>query len=289
MEPAVILIAIIIGAVFFVLFNRGGDSNNTTPLSSKSSFSRIADNYKTVAAVQDALEKAGLEASNLIIGIDYTKSNETKGRRTFGGKSLHHISVDSYNPYQRVISILGRTLEKFDEDRLIPVFGFGDTTTKDHSVFPFYPDETPRYCNGFEEVLRVYNRITPLITLSGPTNFAPIINKAIDIVTERGRKEYHILVIIADGEVINEQETIDAIVRASNYPLSIIVIGVGDGPFGQMEHYDDKLPQRKFDNFQFVNFDEVMRKSKGSDAAFALAALQEIPQQYSAIRKLGLI
>jgi E3 ubiquitin-protein ligase RGLG len=76
--------------------------------------------------VTRALAQAGLESSNLIVGIDFTKSNEWTGARSFHRKSLHHLG-DSMNPYEQAISIIGRTLSAFDEDNLIPCFGFGDS------------------------------------------------------------------------------------------------------------------------------------------------------------------
>jgi len=174
-------------------------------------------------------------------------------------------------------------LEPFDEDHLIPCFGFGDITTKGNAVFPFFPDKTA----GIQEVLQRYAEITPHIQLSGPTNFAPLIYEAINIT--KAQKDFHILLIVADGQVTNEQETIQAIVEASNYPLSIVLIGVGDGPWEQMKHFDDALPQRKFDNFQFVNFNEIMSTSTHPDAAFAVAALMELPDQLTAIKRLKLL
>ena len=67
------------------------------------------------------------------------------------------------------------------------------------------------------------------------------------------------------------------------------MVGVGDGPWCIMNKYDDKLPGRLFDNFQFVDYNAVTKKAWRSDLTFAVHALMEIPDQYKAIRALGLI
>ncbi|KAG2385878.1 hypothetical protein C9374_003027 [Naegleria lovaniensis] len=295
MEFITILFWLIVIVVILGKLKKQKQSSTTNSDSSDPSSLSFGDDYTSIEEVQDALRKTGLEGCNMIIGIDYTKSNEEQGRYSFGNRNLHSIDPvgDIINPYEKVISIIGRTLEKFDDDKLIPVYGFGDDRTRDVAVFPFTPNNEHRPCFGFEEVLREYRRITPHLRLSGPTNFAPLIEKAIETVMESGRGQYHILIIIADGLVVNEKETRDAIVKASDYPLSIVMVGVGDGPFDTMHDYDDNLPERKFDNFQFVHWDEIAKmareKRKSVDATFALHALMEIPQQYNAIKKLGLI
>ncbi|KAL1537198.1 E3 ubiquitin-protein ligase rglg1 [Salvia divinorum] len=270
----------------------------TTPFSRR--YGRIADNYRTIDQVTQALAESGLESSNLIVGIDFTKSNEWTGRDSFDGRCLHHLS-DGLNPYQHAISIIGRTLSHFDEDNLIPCFGFGDVSTHDQDVFNFYLDGRP--CDGFEEALSRYREIVPHVRLSGPTSFAPIIETAMGIVDRNGG-QYHVLLIIADGQVTRnvdteagqlspqEQNTVNAIVRASEYPLSIIVVGVGDGPWDTMHKFDDNIPARAFDNIQFVNFTEIMSRNiplPEKETEFALAALMEIPLQYRATLELQLL
>ncbi|EXB82482.1 E3 ubiquitin-protein ligase RGLG2 [Morus notabilis] len=263
-------------------------------------YSRISDDYRSLDEVTSALSHAGLESSNLIVGIDFTKSNEWTGSRSFNRRSLHHIG-NGQNPYEQAISIIGKTLSTFDDDNLIPCFGFGDASTHDKDVFSFYPNE--RFCNGFEEVLTRYRELAPDLRLAGPTSFAPVIEMSMTIVEQSGG-QYHVLLIIADGQVTRsvdtrngylspqEQNTIDAIVKASEYPLSIIVVGVGDGPWDMMREFDDNIPSRAFDNFQFVNFTEIMSKNVDpgrKQAEFALSALMEIPSQYKATIELGLL
>ncbi|KAG9439308.1 hypothetical protein H6P81_019473 [Aristolochia fimbriata] len=258
-----------------------------------SKYSCIPDTFTSVEQVTGALREAGLESSNLILGIDFTKSNEWTGRKSFNNRSLHSIGAIP-NPYEKAIGIIGKALAPFDEDNLIPCFGFGDSSTHDDGVFSFNSDHRP--CQGFEEVLACYREIVPKLKLSGPTSFGPIIEAAMDIVEESGG-QYHVLVIIADGQVtrssdtkegkLSQQEraTVNAIVSASSYALSIVLVGVGDGPWEEMQKFDDKVPRRNFDNFQFVNFTSIMDMNVSSskkEAAFAVAALMEIPFQYKA-------
>lgn len=263
-------------SIFAVL---GIERNNN-----RQNFYAIEDHFSSFSEVSKACAKAGLESCGLIIGVDFTASNEWQGRKTFSGNCLHKIVGSRiFNPYQKVIHIMGNTLEPFDADGCIPAFGFGDSRTTDESVFPFNPDGSP--CKGFSEVLERYNNIATTVQLSGPTNFAPLLYKAIEIV--KYEKHYHILLIIADGQINEEDETIDAIVEASNFPISIIVIGVGDGPWDTMEDFDNLLPKRKFDNFQFVNYHRVITKSRKPETIFALHAMMEIPDQYKAIKAMG--
>ncbi|XP_059658380.1 E3 ubiquitin-protein ligase RGLG2-like [Cornus florida] len=242
-----------------------------------------------------SLAQDGLESCNLIVGVDFTGSNQWKGKVSFDGRCLHDIG-DGLNPYEQSISIIGKTLADFADDNFIPCFGFGDASTKDQDVFSFYPDEG--FCNGFEEVLSRYREIVPQLRLSGPTSFAPIIEMAMTVVEQSGFK-YHVLLLIADGEVTagkhgqlspQEQRTVEAIVEASKFPLSIILVGVGDGPWDKMREFRDNIPGRAFDNFQFVNFTEILSKKLAQsqkETEFARAVLTDIPSQYKETIKLN--
>ena len=65
----------------------------------------------------------------------------------------------------------------------------------------------------------------------------------------------------------------------------------------RMESFDDQIARdRVFDNVQFVNFTELGRRAQARsysaakwEADFALSSLMEIPDQYAAICKLGLL
>lgn len=274
------------------------------------------DTYSDLPTLQADLRKAGLESSNLIFAIDATKSNEWTGKKSFGGRSLHATAPGELNPYQQVLSIIGETCSAFDEDNILPAYIFGSAGTNDHSLMSLVPGDRP--CYGIGQVLQAYSQVIPHVRLAGPTSFAPAIRKAIEITVANGNA-YHILIIIADGQITRscelgaeelspqEEDTIKAVQEASQYPLSIIVVGVGDGedgadPWAMMRSLDDRIPGRKVDNLQFVPFNELLAAvqrscghldpaslKKSMECTFALNALMEVPGQYKAFGSLKMM
>ncbi|OWZ13397.1 hypothetical protein PHMEG_00013286 [Phytophthora megakarya] len=282
-------------------------SNKPAPLSRA-----ISDRFRDFDAIQKALRNMNLESSNLMFAIDYTTAN-----LSFDGKSLHSLDPNQeiLNPYQEVFTRLGRVLVEFDDDRSIQVSGFGDAETPEKSVFSFTPENPMDGCKSFNEIWRRYHDLTPTIELGEkPANLAPVLRHATAVAREV--TGFHMLIILVSSHLAKEHlaDAAQAIVDASMYPLSIIVIGVGGGPWDNMKVLDDQLPQRQFDNFNFVNFQKVrhtateerkvivnrIRDDNAEPAAapceldpldllFTLQVLMEVPVQYECMCKLNLL
>ena len=78
--------------------------------------------------------------------------------------------------------------------------------------------------------------------LSGPTNFNRIIKESSRLAkTYRADHTlgYSVMIIITDGSVSDMKETISELKEASNYPLSFIVVGVGQDSFEDMIYLDN--------------------------------------------------
>ncbi|GJN14216.1 hypothetical protein PR202_gb01011 [Eleusine coracana subsp. coracana] len=94
---------------------------------------------------------------------------------------------------------------------------------------------------GVAGIMSAYTTTLYSVSLAGPTMFGPVINKAAEIAShslQYGNNRYFVLLIITDGVLTDIQETKDCIVRASDLPLSILIVGVGNADFKQMEILD---------------------------------------------------
>ena len=222
---------------------------------------------------------------NLAIGIDFTGSNGDPSRPT----SLHYIGA-SNNSYEIAIHSCGSIVAYYDFDQLFPVFGFGAKFYGDNNVSHCYPlNANPNNPNiqGIDGILQTYRNILNQTKLFGPTYFHFIIDKVISLVKEdvisENKMNYTILMILTDGIIDDMDETIDSLVEASFLPISVIIIGIGDANFSNMnilDSDDDRLVDkngRKADRdlVQFVPFKEYSYNGE----LLAKQVLEEIPRQ----------
>ena len=68
-------------------------------------------------------------------------------------------------------------IDDFDDDKIFPVYRFGDIRTKDKSVLPLgwpekstdvWTDKDAEY-NGFDTVIQAYKEAVTQVTFAGPT------------------------------------------------------------------------------------------------------------------------
>ncbi|KAH9754592.1 protein BONZAI 3 [Citrus sinensis] len=224
---------------------------------------------------------------NFMVAVDFTASNGNPRNPN----SLHYIDPSGrLNSYQQAITEIGEVIQFYDSDRRFPAWGFGGKTF----------DGTVSHCfnlngraggfevDGVEGIMAAYASALNNVSLAGPTLFGQVINTAARIAGQSlsyDRSKYFVLLIITDGVLTDLQETKDALVRASDLPLSILIVGVGGADFTQMEILDadngcrlesstDRVATR--DIVQFV----PMREVHSGQISVVQALLEELPGQF---------
>lgn len=282
--------------------------------SSRSAEQKLVVNTTTYASFTDLtndLRRKGMDSSQIIVAFDFSKSNEWADRAgaaargleasdavtgTLGSASspgtdafnLHASSPGRESLYERICRLLAPVMDVFDSDGVIPALRFGDTLSKDRVWLPLDPTTANENCQGFDEVLDAYRRAVRSVRLGGPTSFVPVINYAVEKARQTG--EFYILVILTDGAISSFSANARAVIEASNWPVSIVVVGLGDGPFSDLVEFDARLPERKFDNFHFLEFrkyEAAAREAARPDLVLAKHLFEEVPSQYKRCRELG--
>ena len=228
---------------------------------------------------------------NLEIAIDYTLSNEFENT-----PSLHHKNGEEQNDYEKAIRSCVNIIANYDSDQLFPVYGFGGIPPSKKEVshcFNVNFSENDPNIKGIDNVIKFYKESLDNIKLYSPTYFEDVIRKVISNIKNNleNRPEqnpYYILMILTDGIINDMDKTIDAIIEGSKLPFSIIIIGIGNADFTNMEILDgDKEPLisssgeiRKRDIVQFVPFKKFQNEKGVNDGdELAEEVLKEIPRQ----------
>lgn len=224
----------------------------------------------------------------LLAAIDFTGSNG----HWLDTMSLHHRrGPNRMSPYLDAIYNVGNILQPYDTDGNIPVWGFGAVINGrvDH-CFPLNFNAHNPEVPGVQGIADAYHHALDanVLQFSGPTLFQTILQNAMQIASQPGdpnRVNYYILLILTDGVINDMRQSIDAIVQASNLPLSIVIVGIGDADFSDMDELDgddgrlrnSRGEQAQADIVQFV----PMNKFRGMPpGALAEETLREIPDQF---------
>ncbi|WRX24772.1 C2 domain - like 10 [Theobroma cacao] len=164
--------------------------------------------------------------------------------------------------------------------------GLPRNPTSLHYIDPLGRLNSYQQVEGVEGIMAAYASAIYNVTLSGPTVFGQVIDRAAQLASfSCDSTKYFVLLIITDGVLTDIQETKDAVVKTTDLPLSILIVGVGDADFKQMEilDADDGCPLVSSngrvatrDIVQFV----PMREVHGGQISLVEALLQELPGQF---------
>ena len=172
---------------------------------------------------------------NLSIAIDFTQSNGDPNDKS----SLHHLPLGSDNLYSFVTRSVIEGMNNFSSVQSVDCYGYGaklPQQQKTSHVFPLNLSSNPS-CAGLDEVLKGYQNCVKDVTFSGPCNLSPIINH----VTKHAQtfmvdgKQYFVLLILTNGDINDFEETRSAISSVSDWPISIVVAGIGNRDFSQFD------------------------------------------------------
>ncbi|XP_058752933.1 protein BONZAI 3-like [Vicia villosa] len=225
---------------------------------------------------------------NFMVAVDFTASNGNPQQPD----SLHYISGSGQlNSYQKAIMEVGEVIQFYDSDKRFPAWGFGGKIPGGTVSHCFNLNGNPASSEvvGVEGIMEAYASALHTVRLSGPTLFGPVINMAAHMAAEslssNNSTKYYVLLIITDGVVTDLQESINAVVNASDLPLSILIVGVGNADFTSMEILDADNGRRlesstgrvaTRDLVQFV----PMREVHSGQISVVQALLEELPNQF---------
>lgn len=149
--------------------------------------------------------------------------------------------------YQSCMVEFASQILNYDKVKMIELYGFGAIIDEKYKNQPQIPAGIrSNYVNhcfnlnfkehpgvfGIESLLKTYTECIPRLEMLGPTCLGPVFRNILKSVKTAYQNSsvppYYVELILTDGDIHDLKETIDIIVEASKYPVSFIVIGIGN-------------------------------------------------------------
>lgn len=221
---------------------------------------------------------------DLMVAIDCTLNNGNPAQQD----GLHYSSDSWLNDYQAILFKIGSVFDSYEGQDFV-LWGYGARTpASQQSYFPM-----GERLKGANDLVKAYDRcFSPTnrnrLIMERDANLKQIVQSAMSRsvkAIENHRQCYSTLVILSTGCVSDVKESIEAICQAEDAPLSIVVIGIGQGDFkpikelaggddGRLFHSNGVQVQRQI--VQFVALNEY----HGNTRECVSEALHEIPEQF---------
>ena len=255
-----------------------------------------------------ALSEADLEPPRLRIalGFDCAAHNRRAGQVVFSGRPLHASNNGGVlgpdpNPYQLAIFMLGKALESVGVGVETPVRCFCyNTMPPPPDAQPVYAERTgdaredgeppaagrdrlaaPVLTVGMEGALAYYNGLPPYIFrgargsgAAGGLAQAVEYGAALATADAADGATRTLLLLLTPGQGIDMASARTALHAAAEVTLSVVVVGVGDGPFHELGRLAAAAPT----NLNAVDFHQATT-TKFPDRELALEAFRVLPEQ----------
>ena len=252
---------------------------------------KIVCRKKNFHSLLDYLER-DLHLATTIF-IDFSES---------GGANCHHV-VKNESIFEYLMRSFLDVLEPYNEDQFFHIYGYGfklkEPKKKEYDPYMFPLSQKSDYPSvSIKEISKLYNEFLKAINFDkAKTNIDVIIKKFNGAIKEDienyDTRDYNILLIFANNDITDEKEFVKNIIFTSTLPISIIVVGLGKGPYTKIENIEQNFlnlvddegnkPQRKC--IKFISFNK-QQKNAQSTVKNSLIDIPEKMIEYLAIKNI---
>lgn len=255
--------------------------------------------YKSSSEYVIDLEKSGaLKDLGMMVFIDSSKANNWNGKKSFDGKNLHDFN-HKQTPYQEAFKIVSHLMNhNKDNEAEYPVYSYGSTKADQYKNNLDFAG----ICRNSAELDLIYQNIVDIPNQGEYGDINDAINESIRVVKDTSKYQVVVIFTCNDLEIYNDLAQLN---ESSLYPLSVVVIGVGDNDFHRLGSYKKgdfesmgihkkqisalgETTKKNFDNFSFINLssNKHIRITNLNAESLFYSGFNNIPYQYKTLLAL---
>ena len=201
---------------------------------------------------------------NTSLAIDFSETNEI---------NTHHLGEGGITVFGNLMNNFIDLLWPYNDDEFFYIFGYGfellNGNIEEENLYPI--NRTPESPSTQKNnIMAAYSNFLKHINFSKiKSNLNLIIKKFNEKIKEEvdlyDINEYNILLLFVNNDIYNNEEFANEIILSSELPISVVIIGLGKGPFKQLENSqknfmnlkDSNKKRAKRKNFKFVSFNKL--------------------------------